>query len=100
MNRKDPSGAAGLIVRTLCACAVYAGAAVLFATDGGADTQPSRDAAFVTHPAYPLKAGATNRYLVDQNNVPFLMVGDAPQTMVGRLSLAEATAYMANRGRY
>jgi hypothetical protein len=26
-------------------------------------------------PAYPLKASANNRYLVDQNDVPFLMVG-------------------------
>ena len=29
-------------------------------------------------PAYPLKASANNRYLVDQNDVPFLMVGDSP----------------------
>ena len=37
-------------------------------------------------PAFPLKASANNRYLVDQNNVPFLMVGDAPQTLIANLS--------------
>ena len=29
-------------------------------------------------PVYPLKASANNRYLVDQNNVPFMIVGDSP----------------------
>src|SRR5262245_49378572 len=28
-----------------------------------------------TSPAHPLKASANNRYLVDQNDVPFLIVG-------------------------
>ena len=30
-------------------------------------------------PAFPLKASENNRYLVEQNNTPFLMIGDAPQ---------------------
>jgi Protein of unknown function (DUF4038)/Putative collagen-binding domain of a collagenase len=51
-------------------------------------------------PAYPLKASANNRYLVDQNNVPFLMVGDSPQSLIANLSLAEATTYMLNRRSY
>ena len=51
-------------------------------------------------PAFPLKASASNRYLVDQNNVPFLMVGDAPQTLIANLSQREAAAYMANRRSY
>lgn len=34
-------------------------------------------------PAYPLKASANDAYLVDQNDVPFLMVGDlAGETLV------------------
>src|SRR5262245_49056012 len=37
------------------------------------------------NPAYPLKASANNRYLVDQNDVPFLMVGDSPQALIGKL---------------
>jgi hypothetical protein len=51
-------------------------------------------------PVYPLRASANNRYLIDQNNMPFLMVGDAPQTLIAKLSLAEAAAYMANRSHY
>ena len=51
-------------------------------------------------PVYPLKASGNNRYLVDQNNVPFLMVGDAPQTLIANLSQAEAATYIANRRTY
>jgi uncharacterized protein DUF4038 len=49
---------------------------------------------------YPLKVSANNRYLVDQDNVPFLMIGDAPQTLIANLSQAEAGAYMVNRRTY
>ena len=51
-------------------------------------------------PAYPLKVSANNRYLVDQNNLPFLLVGDSPQSMIGNLSEADAATYMANRAKY
>jgi len=51
-------------------------------------------------PAFPLKAGSTNRYLADQNNVPFLMVGDAPQALIGNLSESDADVFMANRAKY
>lgn len=67
---------------------------------GVADTPSPPPAASPAEPAYPLKASTNNRYLVDQNDVPFLMVGDAPQTLITKLSLDEAAAYMANRRRY
>jgi hypothetical protein len=51
-------------------------------------------------PAFPLKPSANNRYLVDQNNVPFLMVGDAPQAMVGNLSVKDAKFFIKNRESY
>jgi Protein of unknown function (DUF4038)/Putative collagen-binding domain of a collagenase len=51
-------------------------------------------------PVYPLKASGNNRYLVDQNNTPFLMVGDSPQQLVTNLSQKEAAALMANRRGY
>jgi hypothetical protein len=51
-------------------------------------------------PAYPLKASANNRYLVDQNDVPFLVVGDSPQALIGNLSPMEAAFFMENRRRY
>jgi hypothetical protein len=48
-------------------------------------------------PAYPVKVGPTGRYLVDQNGAPFLIVGDSPQSMIGRLSEADAELYFAHR---
>jgi hypothetical protein len=46
---------------------------------------------------FPLKVSANKRYLVDQRNVPFLIVGDSPQSMIGNLSLGDAGAFIANR---
>jgi hypothetical protein len=51
-------------------------------------------------PAFPLKASANNRYLVDQGNVPFLMIGDSPQALIGNLSRLEAETFIANRRMY
>jgi hypothetical protein len=46
---------------------------------------------------YPLKASSNGRYLVDQHNVPFMIVGDSPQAMIGNLSVKDAGAFIANR---
>src|SRR6516164_2714430 len=51
-------------------------------------------------PVYPVKAGATNRYLVDQKNAPFMIVGDSPHSLIGRMSKSDAALYMTNRQRY
>jgi len=48
-------------------------------------------------PAFPLKLGANHRYLVDQNNTPFLIVGDSPQGLMGRLTEKQIDQYFANR---
>jgi hypothetical protein len=48
-------------------------------------------------PVYPLKVSANGRYLVDQNNAPFLIVGDTPQGLISRLSEKEADDYFADR---
>jgi uncharacterized protein DUF4038/collagenase-like protein with putative collagen-binding domain len=58
------------------------------------------DVRAIGHPAYPLKTSANNRYLVDQNNAPFLMVGDSPQALIGNLSPMEAALFMENRRGY
>jgi len=50
-----------------------------------------------TLPAYPLKLSANHRYLLDQENKPFLIVGDSPQGLMGRLSEADAEKYFADR---
>lgn len=51
-------------------------------------------------PTFPLKASADNRYLVGQNDVPFLMIGDAPQAMVGNLSVRDAKLFIKNRAKW
>jgi chitodextrinase len=53
-----------------------------------------------SHPAYPLKVSANRRYLVDQNEAPFLIAGDAPQWMILAISTADAELFLANREAY
>lgn len=76
-------GLAGLL--TACSNNSTAGAAV------------AANTANPTGVAYPLKAGANGRYLVDQNNLPFLILGDSPQSMVVNLSTTTMASYMADR---
>ncbi len=47
--------------------------------------------------AYPLKVSTNHRYLVDQNNSPFLIAGDVPQVIVTMASTAEAASYFDDR---
>jgi Protein of unknown function (DUF4038)/Putative collagen-binding domain of a collagenase len=51
-------------------------------------------------PTYPVRASSNNRYLVDQNDQPFMIVGDSPHSLIGRMSKSDAEFYMANRQRY
>jgi hypothetical protein len=46
---------------------------------------------------YPLKISKDRRYLVDQRGKPFLIVGDSPQSLIGNLTLKQASSYLANR---
>lgn len=47
---------------------------------------------------FPVKISTSNpRILVDQNNVPFLMVGDSPQSLIANLSATNAAFYVADR---
>jgi hypothetical protein len=46
---------------------------------------------------YPLKVSANKRYLVDQNDVPFLLQGDAPWSLIVGLTRQEAEQYLSNR---
>jgi Protein of unknown function (DUF4038) len=56
-----------------------------------ARSMPTRDA------VYPLRVGHTRRYLVEQRNRPFLIVGDSPQAMVANVSEKQAAHFLANR---
>ncbi len=75
---------------------------MLIATLGGAAAaaqtlSSQRKRRQLEFPAYPLKLSANKRYLVDQNNRPFLIVGDSPQGLISRLTDAEADKYFADR---
>jgi hypothetical protein len=50
-----------------------------------------------TYPVYPLKASANGRYLTDSSGVPFLMMGDSPQSMIANISAQQMFGYMQNR---
>src|SRR6516165_5243691 len=49
-------------------------------------------------PAYPLQPSANGRYVVDSNTVPFLIIGDAPHSILAKLNNADATTYLTDRG--
>jgi hypothetical protein len=51
-------------------------------------------------PAYPLKISANGHQLVDQNNHPFLITGDAPHDLLCMLSPSDADYYFADRQNY
>lgn len=53
--------------------------------------------ASASSPAYPLKVSSNGRYMVDNNNTPFLIVGDTPQGLIYRLSEKQADDYFADR---
>jgi hypothetical protein len=68
------------------------------ATAGWAQgTAAAVNSSTATNAAYPLKLSANRRYLVDQNGKPFLIVGDTPQGLMGRLTEADAEKYFADR---
>ena len=50
--------------------------------------------------AFPLLVSANHRYLVDQNGVPFMIVGDSPQALIGNVPLDDAEKYIRNRAQY
>ncbi|MGC9963777.1 MAG: DUF4038 domain-containing protein, partial [Syntrophobacteraceae bacterium] len=47
--------------------------------------------------AFPLKLSSDGRHLVDQNNVPFLMVGDSPWVLMNELCSADVITYLNDR---
>jgi hypothetical protein len=50
---------------------------------------------------YPVRVSTSNpRILVDQNNVPFLMVGDSPQALIVNLTESQAKGYFADRSAH
>jgi len=50
-------------------------------------------------PAYPLHPSGDGRYVVDSNNVPFLIIGDSPHSILANLNNPDATTYLTDRGQ-
>lgn len=48
-------------------------------------------------PVFPLHVSSNHRTLEDQKGAPFLIVGDTPQGLMGRLTEADADRYFADR---
>jgi hypothetical protein len=46
---------------------------------------------------YPLKVSGNNRYLVDQNSVPFMVAGDSAWSLIVNLTEEQAATYFADR---
>ena len=50
-------------------------------------------------PAYPLRPSPNGRYLVDANGAPFLIIGDAPHSILAKLTNSDAVTYLTDRGQ-
>jgi uncharacterized protein DUF4038/collagenase-like protein with putative collagen-binding domain len=93
MQRSASTGTVGArVVITLLVIHLLAGAAFTQTASGPANSSHAAGLA-----AYPLKVSPNGRYLVDQNNVPFLIVGDVPQSLVTKVPTTDAEQYFANR---
>jgi hypothetical protein len=57
----------------------------------------SQTALVYGQPAFPLKVSANKRYLVDQNNVPFLYHADTCWGLVWEMNKSEAETYLERR---
>src|SRR5688572_21195992 len=88
------SGAAGI---GGASAAAGRGGATGTAGRGGAG--PSGVGGFAPPAAFPLKLGPGSpvRHLVDQNNKPFLISGDAAWSLIVNVTLADANSYLADR---
>lgn len=47
--------------------------------------------------SFPLRVSSNGRYLVDQNNKPFRIQGEAAWSLIANLTYAEAERYLSNR---
>jgi hypothetical protein len=97
-TRRTPFVEFGFLVRlkVVALGIIWALAADAFSANDGATAEISTGP-YV--PVYPIRASSDNRHLVDQNNTPFMIVGDSPHSLIGRMSKSDAEFYMANRQR-
>lgn len=82
---------------SVIASGLAATAMLMTSCGGGGVGTPAAPPSTGQSAAFPLKASANNKYLVDQNNVPILLIGDAPQALMVNLSTSAAATYFADR---
>ena len=85
---------------TVAATGGGSGNPVTFSSSGAGTGTVSSAPSFTAGSAevvYPLRVSANGRYLVDQNDRPFLMAGESPQALIGNLSIQDATTFFADR---
>src|ERR1041384_2988632 len=85
-----------LVSRLVSAGLVLASALAFAGTSTGSRESRSASVAY----RFPLHVAPSKRYLVDQANRPFLLVGRSPQALIGDLNAADAAAYISNRRKY
>src|SRR6476660_7624328 len=52
-----------------------------------------------TSSVYPLRPSANGRYMLDASNAPFLIIGDAPHSILANLTNSDAATYLTDRGQ-
>ncbi len=87
MRRIKRSSKRALFVGTLVGCALAAGTKLSWAAEPGRSADP----------VYPVKISANGRYLVDQNQAPYMIVGDSTQALTTNISPADADWFFADR---
>ena len=53
----------------------------------------------LTSSVYPLHPSANGRYMLDASNAPFLIIGDAPHSILAKLNNSDAVTYLTDRGQ-
>src|SRR5258706_9769586 len=97
MNNLRSSGSVvlGLVLAAAITTVVHAG------SQGQSHQAPIQKSRVPAHTfprsPFPLKVSLNRRYLVDQDNKPFLLMGDSPQALIANLSEAEANMFFADR---
>src|SRR5262249_18665548 len=89
--------ASGRITGTLSPASVGSYSVTVTATANGLVDSRTFNWTVTNQAMFPLKASANGRYLVDQNNIPFQMVGDSPQSIIGNVSVDDATTFLTDR---
>jgi hypothetical protein len=82
ITAKTPAGSAGAVTVTV-------------ANPGGRSGSLANGFTYVA--VLPVKASSNGRYLVDQNNSPWVLMADSPQGMICTIDAADMATYMSAR---